>query len=281
MKIKENYLHEALKTDKNDKPDWKENVRRPSPSEHSETAGKFRPTNSPLKDDLKFASLLESTAKAEKPGQHDESSSDEQREERKNESKREAREKDRAENRSSDARPENYESAGGQTSGQQQSGFGMNGQVGGLNLNENFAARSILHIADLERLVSTVRTQATLGGRREITLQLKRSVLEGLQIKITTGANAKVQLEFLAASENVRAQVEKHSEELASILRGRGIDLETLKTSLASDSSQEESSGERKSEAAAQTQTDAPANGQFSENTFAPEASGDDKIYSA
>lgn len=281
MKIKENYLHEALKTDKkDDKPGWKDNVRRSSPTEHSETANKIRQSDSPLKDEMKFASLLDSPAKLQKPKQQD--SGDERRDEQKSDAKHEAREKDSAENSVGDGKTENYESAGGQTGGQPQSGFGMGGHVGGLNLNENFAARSILHIADLERLVSTVRTQINLGGKREITLQLKRSVLEGLQIKITTGDDAKVQIEFLAANENVRSQIEKHSEELAGILRGRGVDLETLKTSVESDASKNDVPNDAPSIVAEQNQTVAAAeNSNFTENTFEPTPERTGKIYNA
>jgi len=41
-----------------------------------------------------------------------------------------------------------------------------------------------------------------------------------------------VQIEFLAANEKVRSQIEDHSEELANILRGRGINLQSLRTTL-------------------------------------------------
>lgn len=282
MKIKENYLHDALKSDKSDKPNWKENARRQTPgTEHSDATNKFRSADAPLKDEMKFANLLESSAKPAKQTEQREDSGDERRDEQKSDAKREAREKDGAESSAGEARGENYEPADGQAGGQQQgSGFGMNGQVAGLNLNENFAARSILHIADLERLVSTVRTQTALGGKREITLQLKRSVLDGLEIKITTGADAKVQLEFLAANEAVRSQVEKHSEELAGILRGRGVNLETLKTSSKSDSSGDAAPHEPQLESAAQNQF-AGADSRLNENTFEPQTGGDGKIYNA
>lgn len=284
MKIKENYLHEALKTDKkDDKPSWKDDVRRPSPPDNSETASKIRRSDAPLKDEMKFASLLDAPAKLPKPNQQRQDSGDERRDEQKSEAKHEAREKDVAENAVGDGRTENYESAGGQTGGQSQSGFGMNGQVGGLHLNDNFAARSILHIADLERLVSTVRTQINLGGKREITLQLKRSVLEGLQIKITTGDDAKVQIEFLAANENVRSQIEKHSEELAGILRGRGVDLDTLKTSVESDSLKDDAPNDAPPAVAGQTRTaaDAEENSRLTENTFEPPTEKTGKVYNA
>jgi len=70
-------------------------------------------------------------------------------------------------------------------------------------------------------------------------LQLKRSVLEGLQVKILTDPAARVQIEFLAANEKVRSQIESHSQELAEILRGRGINLGMLKTTVESSGGQQ------------------------------------------
>lgn len=281
MKIKENYLHDALKTDKNDKSDSKENVRRQPPPENSDAANKLRQTNSPLKDAQKFASFLETPAKLQKPNQQRQDSGDERRDDEKKDKKTETREKDSADNLSGDRKTENYESAGGQTGGGQ-SGFGTGGDIAGLNLNENFAARSILHIADLERLISTVRTQTSLGGRREVILQLKRSVLEGLSVRITTGDGAPVQIEFLAANESVRAQIESHAEELAGILRGRGINLETLKTSVGSGNRENEnSSRDENAVAAAQNEMSVQSDNDLSaDNTF-DSTPGDDKIYNA
>ncbi len=281
MKIKENYLHDALKTDKNDKSNSKENVRRQPPAEHSDAANKLRQTNSPLKDEMKFASLLETPAKLPKLNQRQDSG-DERRDDEKNDKKAEMREKDSAENLAGDSKTENYESAGGQAGGGQ-SGFGMQGQVGGLNLNENFAARSILHIADLERLISTVRTQTALGGRREVILQLKRSVLEGLSVRITTGEGARVQIEFLAANEKVRSQIESHAEELAGILRGRGVNLETLKTSVSTgDRENKNSSTDENAVAAAQNDSAAASDSDLSaDNTFDSAPRGDGRIYNA
>ena len=54
-------------------------------------------------------------------------------------------------------------------------------------------------------------------------------------MKITTGDAARVSVEFLAANENVRSQIENHSEELANILRGRGVNLQSLTTRLEAD----------------------------------------------
>jgi hypothetical protein len=96
------------------------------------------------------------------------------------------------------------------------------------------SARAILHIADLERIVSAVRTQLLAGGRHEVTIELRRSVLEGLQVKLSAGADGRITAEFIASSERVRAQLDARSGELADILRSRGINLAALNTTTAS-----------------------------------------------
>lgn len=279
MKIKENYLHEALKADKKDKPNWASDARRQAPAEQADAPDKFRRTEPAAKDEAKFASLLESPGKPQKTSQRDDSG-EQSRDADKKEQKEAAREKDSAENLTGDGKTENYESAaGGQGGGQ--SGFGERGGVGqAFNLNENFAARSILHIADLERLISTVRAQIGLGGRREVRLQLKRSVLDGLQVKITTDGAAKVRIEFLAASEKSRAEVEKHAGELAGILRGRGLNLETIKTGV---SYGERDGNEAEGEIGATPDADEifAAHESLSDNTFGRLTENDGTIYNA
>ena len=98
---------------------------------------------------------------------------------------------------------------------------------------EQPGARLILHIADLERIVSAVRTQALAGGVREVTLELRRSVLEGLRVKLSTDGAGRVTAEFLAASERVRAQVDARSSELAELMRSRGVNLAEVRSGVA------------------------------------------------
>ena len=279
MKVKESYWHEAAKADKNRQSGRTNDPARRSQfsSEQASAANKNRQTDSPLKDEAKFAAILESSAKPQK-NQRQEDSGDEQRRDDRRKEKKHAAEKDSAEQLLvSDGKTEKNESYGGQAGGGGQNSFGAN--IGQLNLSENFAARSILHIADLERLVSAVRSQINLGGRREIILQLKRSVLEGLQVKITTDPAARVQIEFLAASEKSRAKIAEHSGELREILSGRGVNIGSLSASLL------DSGGahQRFSDAAEneiKKAEDAPENIDDDGNTFSapPE---DDKIYQA
>lgn len=92
-------------------------------------------------------------------------------------------------------------------------------------------ARLILHIADLERIVASVRMQ-TLADRREITISLNRSTLEGLQVKLSSDKAGRISAEFIAASEATRAQLDARTEDLSNLLRARGVDLAELKTSI-------------------------------------------------
>jgi hypothetical protein len=279
MKIKENYLHEALKADKNDKPSRNDEARRQNSVEHSDTANKFRQTDSPVKDEMKFANILQSSAKLQK-NQQQEDSSEERRDDQKRDKKHAAHEKDSLETLAAEGKIEQFESFGGQSGGQ--SGFGTGGNVGGLNLSDNFAARSILHIADLERLISTIRTQITLSGKREIILQLKRSVMDGLQVKIVTEQGAKVQIEFLAANEKMRSQIENHSEELAGILRGRGINLGSMSTLIAPDNQNDESPSDNKDKFQLESvKLSSHAEDLSADNTFTNQTETDDRFYKA
>ncbi len=123
-------------------------------------------------------------------------------------------------------------------------------------------ARAILPIADLERIVSAVRTQTLAGGAREITIELRRSVLEGLKVKLSLDGAGRVSAEFIAASERVRAQLDARSGELAEILRARGVNLASLNTSVGADASGQDAGGARDfgaiAAAAADSTTHAP-----------------------
>jgi hypothetical protein len=99
-------------------------------------------------------------------------------------------------------------------------------------------ARAILHIADLERIVAAVRTQLLNGGRHEVTLELQRSVLEGLRVRLTTDAQGRINAEFIAATEKVRAQLDARAPELSALLRGRGVELASLHMTVGGNESQ-------------------------------------------
>lgn len=231
MKINPSHRNDESEAKKNDRPNWQDEQRRRHLNGEADAATKYRQTESALKEETKFFSILEAAAKPQKIKQSGEDASREQSDDDQKDKQAAAREGDSETRGAGGDRVErNVSSGGGQFGGS--GGFGDGGVYQTANLNDNFAARSILHIADLERIISAVRTQTKIGGKREIQLELRRSVLEGLKVKITTDSAAQVQIEFLAANEKVRSQIENHSEELASILRGRGINLQSLRTML-------------------------------------------------
>lgn len=118
-------------------------------------------------------------------------------------------------------------------------GFDQRGQVREAALvGDGMNARAILHIADLERIVAAVRTQLLANGRQEVTLELNRSVLEGLRVRLTTDAQGRVNAEFIAATEKVRAQLDARSGDLSELLRSRGIELASLRTTVTANDNQ-------------------------------------------
>lgn len=230
MKINPSYWKENADDKKSNRADWVAQARRQAVKNEESAAAKQRQAESPLKEETKFSGILEA-ATPQKLKQTNEDAGEERRDDEQKDRKKGALDKDSADRAVSDRIERNASFHGGNFGGS--NGFGGGDINQTVHLSDNFAARSILHIADLERMISVVRKQTKLDGKREITLELKRSVLEGLKVKITTGDAAQVQIEFLAANENVRAQIENHSGELAEILRGRGINLQSLRVSLA------------------------------------------------
>lgn len=129
-------------------------------------------------------------------------------------------------------------------------------------IGEATNARAILHIADLERIVAAVRTQLNPVGGREVTIELQRSVLEGLRVKLSADESGRVTAEFIAASEKVKAQLDSRSADLADLLRSRGVDLAALRTTIAADTGGQHNTGARQQDSlplAATAQANAPA----------------------
>ena len=229
MKINASYWKDNADDKKDRRADWVADARRNTVRNEADAAAKHKQTEPLPKEETKFSGILESAGKLQKTKPTPEDTGEQRRDDDKKDKKNVARDKDSTENRSGNDRIErNQTSYGGQTGGS--GGFGGDGINQTIHLSENFAARSILHIADLERMISAIRSQSKPGGKREVLLKLNRSVLEGLQVKITTGDAAQVQIEFLAANEKIRSQIENHSDELAEILRGRGVNLQSLTT---------------------------------------------------
>jgi hypothetical protein len=97
-------------------------------------------------------------------------------------------------------------------------------------LIEVVEARAILHSTDLEKIVAAIHTQMVGGGRREITLELSRSVLAGLRVKLSADTGGRISAEFIAGDDKIRALLDGRSQELADMLRSRGVNLSSLKT---------------------------------------------------
>jgi hypothetical protein len=82
------------------------------------------------------------------------------------------------------------------------------------------AARAILHVADLERIISSVRTE-NFQNTRQLIIALKNSVLQGLEIKLSITEDGKLKAEFLALNEQIKKQLNMRKKELSDILRDR------------------------------------------------------------
>lgn len=92
-------------------------------------------------------------------------------------------------------------------------------------------ARAILHIADLERIVSTVRSES-FAGAKQVTIDLKNSVLDGLRIQLTLTEQGNLKAEFLALNEQIKKQLEARKSELQSVLKDRSIKCSELTISV-------------------------------------------------
>jgi hypothetical protein len=149
--------------------------------------------------------------------------------------RRVSRETERPEHEASTQRREEREGGGSDNAGDGRGGGGFEHRAALRETaagSDATAARSILHVADLERIVSAVRSQVAEGGRPVVTIELRRSVLEGLQVRLSADGAGRVTAEFIAASERVRSQLDARAGELADLLRGRGVNLAALRTSV-------------------------------------------------
>lgn len=173
-----------------------------------------------------FASVLEDLTRA---GKHQEDDrNDGERSETKNS---ERAEPERETPRRERGRDDGAGAGHGGANPQQTGGVRETGLQGG----ETSAARAILHIADLERVVAAARTQILANGQREVTLELHRSVLEGLRVRLTADGTGRVTAEFIAATEKMRAHIEARAADLSDLLRSRGVDLAALRTTVGAD----------------------------------------------
>jgi hypothetical protein len=192
--------------------------------------------NAPPPPSKSFAQILEETRKqdGEEESFLDNRKSDRSKESRhsdeaknEKETSRDVQTRDAVEERE---RKQSDEQESGDGSGDTNSGFGAfvfqpDNKI--FNTNSVPAARSILHVADLERIVSAIRAQ-NLKNAQAIVIALKHSVLEGLQIRLTYGEGGKLKAEFLAANEQIKNQLDARRHELTGTIRERGINLSEM-----------------------------------------------------
>lgn len=89
-------------------------------------------------------------------------------------------------------------------------------------------ARAMLHVADLERIVSAVRSDSFTGSK-QVTIELKNSVLDGLRIQLTLTEQGNLKAEFIALNEQIKKQLDARKNELQSVLKDRSIKCSELK----------------------------------------------------
>ncbi len=88
-------------------------------------------------------------------------------------------------------------------------------------------ARAILHITDLERIISTIRSQK-VGDSKEVEIILKRSVFEGLNLKLSIKKDKTISLDFVTDSEKVGEIVNSQANELNELFKNRGINVRNI-----------------------------------------------------
>lgn len=101
----------------------------------------------------------------------------------------------------------------------------------------------ILHSVDLDNIVTACHVQLAANGQQEITLELSRSMLDGLRVKVSADASGRITADFLAANEGIKSLLDNRSNELIEQLRSRGINLAEFKSSVAADANSRNDSG--------------------------------------
>ncbi|HEX2272143.1 MAG TPA: flagellar hook-length control protein FliK, partial [Pyrinomonadaceae bacterium] len=119
-----------------------------------------------------------------------------------------------------------------------------------LSTNEvNTSSRPILHSIDLNSIVTAYQVQLVGNGQKEVTLELSRSMLEGLRVKLTSDGAGRITADFLAATEGIKALLDGRSQELIEQLRSRGINLAEFRSSVAADANSRNDSQQKQSPA--------------------------------
>ena len=96
----------------------------------------------------------------------------------------------------------------------------------------------ILHNTDLDSIVTACHVQLAANGQQAVTLELSRSMLEGLRVKISSDAAGRITADFLAANEGIKTLLDSRSSELMAQLRARWINVAEFKSSVAADANE-------------------------------------------
>jgi len=99
----------------------------------------------------------------------------------------------------------------------------------------NTESRAILTPVDLDSIVNACHVQLAANGQQTVTLELSRSMLEGLRVKISSDAGGRITADFLAANEGIKSLLDSRSSELIEQLRLRGVNVAEFKSSVAAD----------------------------------------------
>jgi len=99
----------------------------------------------------------------------------------------------------------------------------------------NTDSRPVLHTADIDSIVTACHVQLATNGQQTVTLELSRSMLDGLRVKISADATGRITADFLAANEGIKSLLDNRSSELLEQLRSRGINVAEFKSSVTAD----------------------------------------------
>ncbi len=109
------------------------------------------------------------------------------------------------------------------------------------------SSRPIVHSLDLNSIVTAYQVQLVGNGQKEVTLDLSRSMLDGLRVKLTSDGAGRITADFLAATDGIKSLLDGRSLELIEQLRSRGINLAEFRSSVAADANSRNDSQDRHS----------------------------------
>lgn len=103
------------------------------------------------------------------------------------------------------------------------------------DIKETSKTEIILTQVDVEKIVSTIQAQKDLDGTREIFIEMKPTVLKGLQVKILMEPSTQVKIEFFAKNAKIGAKIENQISELTENLLSHKINLQTISVAVSSE----------------------------------------------